>query len=393
MVDKNKNGIDDYYEVSYGRRTPGDTTSKSVVGAPKRPEGIAGAWQDFLQGPVRGFANFAGDLGNFFASKPVTPGQSAGDQMFGVPNRSRTAAPRRGTGQGGGSFGPPVPPPGPETSPAQRKGLLEFLSEAGPIVDQLGIGGGGPDYSGAMQNARDTQQRNSAYLTAIYNQLRGGMQEDRGKITENTQGSIDRSQQIAREAQQGTQQAYDSAAAAQAQEANALGMQSAQASINTERPGLQAQAAQAIEDSNARAQNAQTLYNTQGDNALRHNQNVQDASRFSETRSQADLNASLADRLAELSTLQAQANAEGQSRRASAIQSLGQYLYENQNSMDQQDFENQLRVLGIQQEADIARQKAQGQQGYTLADLMRSQAESGLNQQDFINYMKLVNGQ
>lgn len=397
MADRNNNGIDDDLEVSApnARNRTGGSAGKPAVGqwSRQRPDGIAGSLQDFLQGPVRGVGNFVGDLGLFLASKPVVPGNSLGDRMFGIP----TAPPSRPDArsrEGGGSGVRTAAVGSPISQEAPKRSLLDFLSQASGLVDQLGIGGGGPDYGGAMEQARSTRDENRAYLQAIYNQLRGGMQEDRGKIVENTQGSIDRSQEIAKEAQANTQQAYDSAAAAQAQEANTLGMASAQASINTERPGLKAQAADAIADSNSRAQNAQTLYNTQGDNALRHNQNVQDASRFSEVRSQAELDASLAARLSELSQLQAQASAQGSAQRGSAIQNLAQYLYEDQNSTSQQDFENQLRVLGIQQDSDLAREKLAMQNSapqFDLASLMRGQQESGLDQKSFIDYMKLLN--
>lgn len=387
MADRNRNGIDD------------DLEKRPVSTAPQQASGLAGLGQGILQGPVRGLVNFGGDIGRFLTSKPPTaPGGGLGDIVFGMPTRNTVSNPGARARLGGGAG--VRAPQAAEPEPMQQPSLLDFLAQAEGLVDQLGIGGGGGggvDYGGAMDQARSTHGENRAYLQAIYNQLRGGMTEDRGKITENTQGSIDRSQQIAQEAQQATQQAYDSAADAQAQEANALGMSAAQASINTERPGLRAQAADAISDSNARAQNAQTLYNTQGDNALRHNQNVQDASRFSEVRAQSALDASLAERLSELSQLQAQASAQaaaqGAGQRGSAIQGLAQYLYEDSRNTSQQDFENQLRVSGMQSDADLAREKLQAQQSrpsFNLAQLMQGQAQSGLDQKSYLDYMKLL---
>lgn len=381
MADRNRNGIDDDLEVSYGRRSPGDKTSRSVAGQ-QNPGGIASAWQDFLQGPVRGVANFAGDLGLFLSGRNPTPGNSAGDQMFGMPVQ-RQSSPGSRSRPGGGAFGP-----GGDmelTGGDKALSFLDYLSQAGGIIDKLGIGQG-VDYSPARADAQNTRDRNSAYLTAVYNQLRQGMDEDRGDIAENFGGAIDRSQQITQNANQATQGAYDAAQAKAGSDAQALGMGAAAASINRERPGLAEQAADAIADQAAGGARAQTQYNSQQANSLEHNSNVRDASRFAETRSQADLNASLASRLAELATLQSQADAQAAQTRQGGITSLGQYLYENAQSQSQQDYDNMLAAL----EQNAAMQGNQAGPGYTLEQLMEQQQNSGLNTQDFNTFMKLL---
>ena len=387
MVDKNRNGIDDKLEVSYGRRSPTDRTSPSVVGQ-ERPDGIAGAWQDFLQGPVRGVSNFIGDLGLDLASKPRVKGQSAGDQMFGVPARRSTPGNR--SRPGGGSFGP-SPNPGPEVTTNQPS-LLDFLSQASGLVDQLGIGGGGGgggvDYSGAMENARNQAGINRQHLAGIYGQLRQGLEQDRTGIASNFSGAVDRSQDIAQEAQNTTRAAYDAAQARQDQAVQALGMQQAAASQQLDRPTTQQLAADAIGDSAALAQNAQTQYNSQQANATQHSQNVTDASRFSEVRAQGELDASLTERLEELAMLQAQQaqqSAADSGARGSSILSLAQQLYGDAQNTSQQDFENQLAA------AKIANSQQEISPGFTLEQLLRGQSDSGLNTQDYLSYMKLLN--
>lgn len=389
MADKNRNGIDDKYETSYGRRSPGDRTSPSSVAAKDRPAGISGAWQDFLQGPVRGFSNFVGDLGLDLASKPRVKGQSAGDQMFGVPSRRSTAGGRMRVG--GGSFGTP-PAVDPAAGAVQQRSLLDFLSEAGNIVDQLGIGGGGGgggvDYSGAISQANSTAAANRQHLSGIYNQLRQGLEQDRAGIATNYGGAIDRSQDIAENAQNVTRAGYDAAQARQDQAVEALGLQQAAASQQLDRPTTQQQAADAIGDSAALAQNAQTQYNSQQANATTHSQNVQDASRFSETRAQADLDADLAARLDELARMQAEAQmqqASGDGARGSSILSLAQALYGNQLDQSQQDFENQFAVQKL-----LGQQQQPAAQPLTLEQLLSGQEESGLNTQDYLSYMKLL---
>lgn len=350
MADKNRNGIDDKYETSYGRRSPGDTTSPSVAGQPKKPGGLAGAWQDVLQGPVRGMANFAGSIGAFLGSKPQPiKGTNAGDQMFGVPVTTSTRATRSRPG-GGGSFGP-----APDTlmrgATSSPTSLLDYLAQATALADQLGLGGGagggGVDYSGAMSQARGERDRNSAYLSALYGQLRTGLQGDRAGIAQNYGGAIDRSQEIAQQAQDATRQAYDAAQAKQDQAVSALGMQQAAASQQLDRPTTQQQAADAIADSAARAQNAQTQYNSQQANATTHSQNVENASRFSEVNAQSALDASLSQRLSELAQLQAEQNAQRASQgseRGQNILSLASQLYSDEQNRSQNDFENQLTM-------------------------------------------------
>lgn len=387
MADKNRNGIDDKYETSYGRRSPGDKTSPSVAGK-ERPAGIAGAWQDFLQGPVRGVSNFIGDLGLDLASKPRVKGQSAGDQMFGVP--SRRPAPGGRMRAGGGSFGPP-PVTDPNAGATQQRSLLDFLSEAEGLVDKLGIGqgggGGGVDYSGAMADARSQAAANRGHISGIYNQLRQGLESDRAGIASNYGGAIDRSQEIAQEAQATTRAAYDAAQARQDQAVQALGMQSAAAAQQLDRPTTQQLAADAIGDSAARAQNAQTQYNSQQANATSHSQRVQDASRFSESRAQAELDQSLTDRLNELAELQAQAQMQASAsggERGSSILSLAQSLYGDAQTQSQQDYENELAVAKLMQQGQSA------PPGYTLEQLMKGQEKSGLNTQDYLSFMKLL---
>lgn len=385
MADKNRNGIDDRYEVSYGRRSPGDRTSPSVA-TQSRPDGIGGAWQDFLQGPVRGLSNFIGDLGLDLMSRPRVKGQSAGDQMFGVPAR-RPSPGSRTRPAGGGSFEPPAPLPGAGAPTTPPLSLLDFLSQASGIVDQLGIGqgGGGPDYSGAIDSARSQALANRQHIANLYGQLRQGLEQDRGSIAQNYGGAIDRSQDIAEQAQSVTRDAYNAAQARQDQAVQALGMQQAAASQELDRPTTQQQAADAVADSAARAQNAQTMYNSQQANATTHSQNVQNASRFSETRAQGALDASLADRIAELEQMQAQAASQGGGERQSAILSLAQQLYGDAQNGSQQDFENQLalaKALGQQEQPDAP--------GVTLEQLMRGQQESGLNTQDYMAFMKLL---
>jgi len=378
MADKNKNDIPDDREGFAVQGFNGPVKPPAAKPPAGRPTGIAGAWQDFLQGPVRAGANFAGDLGLWLSSKPIKPGQSAGDQMFGVPEPVR----------GGGKVAvrtPNVKPPVTDGGQTASPSLLDFLSQATGLYDQLGLGGGGgADYSGAMENARNTAAQNRQHLAGIYNQLRQGLEQDRAGIAENYGGAIDRSQDIAQEAQGVTRAAYDAAQARQDQAVQALGMQQAAASQQLDRPTTQQMAADAIGDSAARAQNAQTQYNSQQANATQHSQNVQDASRFSETRAQGELDASLSDRLAELAQLQAQQSQQNAGQRGSGILSLAQQLYGDSQNTSQQDFENQLAVL----KATGGGQPTPPQ--YTLAQLMQGQSDSGLNTQDYLSFMKLL---
>lgn len=382
MVDKNRNGIDDRLEGS-----------RSTATKPKpKPEGISAFFNDVLQGPVRGISNFAGTLGAWLASRPAPArGTNAGDQMFGVPGAGAGRGRSAWRGGGGGTFGPPPPEPEPTVSPS----LLDFLSQATGIVDQLGIGGagggfGGVDYSGAMANARSERDRNAQMLGQVYNQLRAGLAEDRAGYAENYGGAIDRSQEIAQNAQNVTRDAFNAAATSRDEAAARLGLENALASQKLDRPTLEAQAADAIADSAARAQNAQTMYNTHQANATTHSQNVQDASRYSEANAIAGLDQSLTDRLTELAQLQAEANAQaamrnagGQSDRASAILSLGQSLYGDAMSQSQQDFENQLAA------AELAASQRQAP-SYTLERLLQGQQQSGLNNRDYVDFMKLL---
>ena len=129
-------------------------------------------------------AAYARDLGDFSTPSEDRIGTGFGDQLFGVPrgyyedrNRAYAAANRSSPdwiGKIGGAIGNFVAhQPVEET---KRASLLDYLSQAGGIVDQLGIGqGSGVDYSGAMSQAQANRDRNSAYLTAVYNQLRTGL--------------------------------------------------------------------------------------------------------------------------------------------------------------------------------------------------------------------------
>jgi hypothetical protein len=384
MVDKNRNGIDDSKEgfavVGFGGKPKAQPASPTRPAAPST--GAAKAWQDFLQGPVRGVSNFAGDLGLWLTSQPIVKGNSAGDQMFGVPERRAAAGAGRNMARV--STKTPVAP---SVDPVTNPSLLDFLSQAEGLVDQLGIGGGGggPDYSGAMSSARQEAANNRQHLAGIYGQLRSGLENDRAGIAQNYGGAIDRSQEIAQEAQSTTRAAYDAAQARQDQAANALGMQAAAASQQLDRPTTQQQAADAIADSAARAQNAQTQYNTNQTSATTHSQNVQDASRYSEARAQGALDQSLSDRIAELSQLQAQSQASGQGQRGSAILSLAQSLYGDAQGQSQQNFENRLAY------DEMLAGAQQAPPSYTLAQLMQGQADSGLNTQDYLSFMKLLN--
>ena len=402
MADKNKNGIDDKYETY----KPGQKI-KAPAGLPNtRAREIPETnWLSaMLTRPVRQGLNFIGDGALAFSGQGGRSdadrfGTGLGDTIFGVTpgyyderNRAVQAAaqaknkkaPTQLTGLPA-SNGSPV---------AQQKSLLDFLSEAGNIVDQLGIGGGagggvgGPDYSGAMQSARDEAARNRQHLAGIYSQLRQGLEQDRTGIAQNYGGAIDRSQQIAQTAQDVTRSAYDAAQARQDQAVNALGMQAAAASQQLDRPTTQQQAADAIGDSAALAQNAQTQYNSQQANATTHSQNVQNASRFSEARAQGELDQSLTDRLAELAQLQAQSQAQAAvgdgGARGSSILSLAQQLYGDQQDQGQQDYENELamaKLMGQQQQSPQV----------TLAQLLQGQQKSGLNTQDYLSFMKLLN--
>jgi hypothetical protein len=394
MADKNRNGIPDQYESSYGRTSPGKKSDLKNVN--EKAPGIAGAWQDFLQGPLRGGANLMGSSAAFLGSQPnPAKGDNIGDQLFGVPSVKRPVGTRGRAG--GGEFGTPG---GADPAMSEQSSFLDFLAQAEGLIDQYGIGGGGGpgvqavDYSPAINQANQSRDRNSAYLDAIYNQLRGEMTKDRGNVEQNFGNAIDRSQEITKEAQTATQSAYGAAQQQASQEAQALGMQSAAASINTERPGLMAQAADAVADQASTGQNAQIDYNNQQANALEHNSNVQNASQFAQVRSQGDLNASLAERLAELQVMQSEANAQASNANAAnagnsgargeGILSLAQSLYGDQQNQSQQDFENQI--------AAIKAQGGAGQQApqFNLQQLMQGQQESGLQQGDYIQMMKLL---
>jgi hypothetical protein len=217
------------------------------------------------------------------------------------------------------------------------------------------------------------------------------MTKDRGNIEQNFGNAIDRSQDITKQAQTATESAYGAAQAQASQEAQALGMQAAAASINTERPSLTAQAADAIADQASTGQNAQIDYNNQQANALEHNTNVQGASQFAQTRSQGDLNASLAQRLAELQVMQSEANSQAANQNAAAgagrgdgILSLAQSLYGDQQNQSQQDIENQIAV------AKAAGANRADPAQFTLQQLMQGQQKSGLPQGDYIQMMKLL---
>jgi hypothetical protein len=389
MADKNRNGIPDQYESSYGRTSPGKKSDLKNVN--EKAPGIAGAWQDFLQGPLRGGANLMGSSAAFLGSQPnPAKGDNIGDQLFGVPSVKRPVGTR--SRAGGGSFGTPG---GADPAMSEQTSLLDWLAQAGSIYDQLNPAGPGAqatDYSPAINQANQSRDRNSAYLDAIYNQLRGEMTKDRGNIEQNFGGAIDRSQEITKEAQTATQSAYGAAQAQASQEAQALGMQAAAASINTERPSLTAQAADAIADQASTGQNAQIDYNNQQANALEHNSNVQNASQFAQVRSQGDLNASLAERLAELQVMQSEANSQAANQNAAAgagrgdaILSLAQSLYGDQQNQDQQEFDNKYAMEKLLR-GGAAQQAPQ----YTLQQLMQGQQESGLQQGDYIQMMKLL---
>lgn len=406
MADRNKNGIDDKYE----KFKPGQKVS-SPAGIPgtRAKEVPEQNWLSaMLTRPVRQGLNFIGDTALAFSGqggRSTTDrfGTGLGDTIFGVTpgyyderNRAVQSAAKNKKPATPQLTGMPAMSGAPV---AKQPSLLDFLSQAGGIVDQLGIGGGGVggggggiDYSGAIANANETAVRNRGHISGIYNQLRQGLEQDRSGISSNYGGAIDRSQQIAQEAQDSTRAAYDAAQARQDQAAQALGMQAAAASQQLDRPTTQQQAADAISDSAARAQNAQTQYNSQQANALTHNTNVQGASRFGEARAQADLDASLSDRLAELTQLQAEANAQaaasyggGGGERGSAILSLAQSLYGDSLSQGQQDFENELALAKV-----VGQQQSQAP-GFTLEQLLKGQADSGLNTQDYLSFMKLLN--
>lgn len=404
MADKNKNGIDDKYE-----KFKAGQTIKSPAGIPgtRAREIPETNWLGaMLTRPVRQGLNFIGDSALAFSgqggrSNADRAGTGLGDTIFGVTpgyyderNRAVQAAAKKS--------GAPKPTGMPALSGGAKEvsqpSLLDFLSQAGSIVDQLGIGdgggggGGGIDYSGAIANANANAATNRGHIAGIYDQLRQGLAQDRTGIAENFGGAIDRSQQIAQEAQTATRGAYDAAQAQQDQAVQALGMQQAAASQQLDRPTTQQMAADAIGDSAARAQNAQTQYNSQQANATQHNQNVESASRFGETRAQGELDASLSERLAELAQLQAEADYASRASapidsgaRGSSILSLAQSLYGDSQNQSQQNYENELamaKLMGSQQAAAP---------GYTLEQLMRGQADSGLNQQDYLSYMKLLN--
>jgi hypothetical protein len=340
--------------------------------------------------------NTLGGLTDFFSGKaPAAAGQGLGDQFAA---RYRTDVPSAGGGSHSpdafnraaagmranidGSYVPPDAPAGIRAVPPHKLTFLEALSQAESIADQLGIGQA-VDYSPAVNQANSSRDRNSAYLGAIYNQLRGELDKDRPVIQQNFGDAIQTNADITKRAQDSTSQAYGAAQEQATQEGQALGMQGAQASINTERPGLMQQAANAVESQADRGQSAQTMYNTKQSNALEHNTNIRGASNFAETRSQSDLNNSLAQRLAELSVQQSEANAQAQNERSSSISTLGQYLYGDAQSQSQQDYENTIAAM----EAQAAQIKAQGggqAQKVDLATFLKMLKDNDINLDDAV---------
>lgn len=382
MADRNNNGIDDKYETTYGRRRPGDTTSPSTAGRTQK-HGVAKVWEDFLQGPVRGVTNWMGDTTLDLLSLPRKEGRSAGDVLLGMPMRRSTGTRNR---PGGGSFGDPSLDGAVES---QTLSLLDFLGQAESLADRLGLGqgGGGVDYSDAIANANRNAEINRAHLSGIYNQLRQGLEQDRAGIAENYGGAIDRSAEITERAQQGVQGAANALSAKRANEAAALGLNTAAAAQNATKQQPEDIALKAVADAAGRGENEQRMFNAQQANATTHSNNVQDASRFSEARAQGALDASLADRLAELAQLQAQANAENaraQSGRGESILGLAQWLYGDANDRSQLDYENTLKA------AEVAGANAQTTPQFTLEQLMQGQIDSGLNTQDYLSFMKLL---
>jgi len=367
MVDKNHNGIDDRIDPAYKPGTPkftgGATPTAQWLAPPtEKPYGSAAFLNElgnFDRDANRNWRNFLDSTRNWFeGGKDIPQGEGWGDHT--VPKNGVYGPGPRDSGldaglnarsaAGGVGVGTNNPPGAAgEEDPFT---FLDALAQGAGIFDQFG--GSAVDYSPAVNEANSTRDRNSAYLGAVYNQLRGELDSDRPKIQENFGGAIDRNQQITKTAQDATRSAYDAAQARSDQETNALGMQTAAASIGQERPGLQAQAADAIGDQATYGQNAQQMYNGKETSALTHNTNIRGASNFAETRSQADLNSSLANRLAELSVQQSQANSDFQNKRSSGIQSLGQYLYEDAKGQSQQDFENMLAVAQQKAEAQAA---------------------------------------
>jgi hypothetical protein len=414
MVDKNHNGIDDVYEkYKPNQKLANGRSSRAGVNPffSWLEDDLGFALPGMARQGLNAVSSGVGGVNQFFGGKPQeTVGTGLGDRLFGVrsnyyddANRGVMAAAQSGEPWVKGSLRAPTSDwwnyrntaNGTERNPnapavedpnaPKPLSFLDALAQASGIVDGMGLGQA-VDYSPAVNEANSTRDKNSAYLGAIYNQLRGEIDKDRPVIQQNFGDAISTNQDITRTAQDATQEAYGAAQRQASQEGQALGMQTAQASINTERPGLLQQAANAVEDQADRGQNAQTMYNTNQANALEHNTNIRGASNFAETRSQAELNSSLAQRLAELSVAQSEANSAAQNERGSAITSLGQYLYGDSQSQGQQEYENMLAAAEAQAKAGGGQQAP----AMTLAQLMQGQADSGLPQQDYLSFMKLL---
>lgn len=382
MADKNKNGIPDDKEVSYGRRSPGDTTSKSVVLEPGVDKDInvyrertqpgksfaPTQGNNWLTDRMRDWTNFIGELAN--PTRRNVVGGGYGDFLLGSnPNdvgglmgKYRNGeAPSTRSRKGGGTFGDPVSNDGVLAQP--EKTLADYLKMATELIGQGG-GGGIPmaNYDPQRNTLRSNASENDARLEAMYRQLRGSIDADAPVIQQGYQTAIDSTAQNAATAQQQTQAATDAANARNSEVLGNLGIQQAQGNIIQQGNDLNTQTAQRIADQAVKGQAAGDRLVSNQATALTHNTNVGNAAGLEGNLQRASNNARLQALLAEIDMQEQQENAGRAAQNASLSQNgLGRQLELAQwlmgNATDERRYQDDLAMSAAEMAAQSAPQQ------------------------------------
>jgi len=304
MVDKNRNGIDDKYEVGL---QPINTAADALAAYEKKNRLKKGTMVD---------------------PRAVGSGGYSGWDSATIAQRQMAdRTPKVSDLLGGGILN--MAAQGPAPSPVGDTPLPSFMDFLKQVSSMSQGGFGQVNYDPQRNDARRRAGEYDARLQAMYNQLTNSIRGDAAGIKQNYQGAIDDSASRTADTQQAIQGASNAADDRNLEVLRNLGIEEAQGNIIAGGRDLNSQTAGAVAEAAARGQISGDALSRNQQAALTHNTNLAGASGLEGNLQRSRVQSELASLLAQYDMQEQEANRQAQQQSQSQNMGLANALYED----------------------------------------------------------------